>query len=106
MNDASTYLSEHNATARRISMAFTAFAKLLGTCKNTFPRKGIYRGRSKRMAFNDGTVFIVGGASYLEYGNLEERVKKTGKRVTYGGTEIVDPGGFVQILEGLGKTSS
>ncbi|KAF9011059.1 SLY1 protein [Cyathus striatus] len=27
---------------------------------------------------------------------------KSGKRVTYGGTEIVDPGGFLQILEELG----
>jgi len=67
---------------------------------------GAASGRSKRMAFNDGIVFIVGGASYVEYGNLEEWAKKTGKRVTYGGTEIVDPGGFVQILEGLGKASS
>ena len=63
-------------------------------------------GRARRMAFSEGIVFVVGGAGYVEYGNLEEWAKKTGKRITYGGTEIVDPGGFVQILEGLGKTSS
>ncbi|PCH34028.1 Sec1-like protein [Wolfiporia cocos MD-104 SS10] len=63
-------------------------------------------GRSKRMTFAEGTVFIVGGAGYVEYGNLEEWAKRMGKRVTYGGTEILDPGGFVKILEGLGKTGA
>jgi hypothetical protein len=63
-------------------------------------------GRSRRMGFADGTVFVVGGAGYVEYGNLEEWSKRTGKRVTYGGTEILDPGGFVEVLEGLGKSSS
>jgi hypothetical protein len=59
--------------------------------------------RGKRMAFAEGVVFVVGGAGYVEYGNLEEWAGRTGKRVTYGGTEILDPGGFVGILEGLGK---
>ncbi|CDO75478.1 hypothetical protein BN946_scf184935.g14 [Trametes cinnabarina] len=63
-------------------------------------------GRSRRMAFSEGVVFVVGGAGYVEYGNLEEWAKKSGKRVTYGGTEIVDPGGFVRVLESLGKASS
>ncbi|TFY67325.1 hypothetical protein EVJ58_g1704 [Rhodofomes roseus] len=63
-------------------------------------------GRSKRMAFTDGTVFVVGGAGYVEYGNLEEWAKRMGKRVTYGGTEILDPGGFVQTLESLGKSGA
>jgi sec1 family domain-containing protein 1 len=59
--------------------------------------------KGRRMAFAEGMVFIVGGAGYVEYGNLEEWAAKTGKRVTYGGTEIVDPGGFVKVLEGLGQ---
>jgi hypothetical protein len=63
-------------------------------------------GRARRMAYSEGTVFIVGGAGYVEYGNLEEWAKKTGKRVTYGGTEIIDPGGFLSILEGLGKVKT
>ncbi|TFK41945.1 Sly1 vesicle trafficking sec1-like protein [Crucibulum laeve] len=62
--------------------------------------------RAKRMAFNEGTVFIVGGAGYVEYGNLEEWAGKTGKRVTYGGTDIIDPDNFVNILEELGKGTS
>ena len=60
-------------------------------------------GRTKRMAFAEGVVFVVGGAGYVEYGNLEEWAAKSGKRLTYGGTEIIDPGQFVGILEGLGK---
>ncbi|KZT30914.1 SLY1 protein [Neolentinus lepideus HHB14362 ss-1] len=63
-------------------------------------------GRPRRMAFQEGIVFVVGGAGYVEYGNLEEWAKKTGKRVTYGGTEILDPGGFVDILQGLGRADS
>ncbi|PPQ64299.1 hypothetical protein CVT26_002182 [Gymnopilus dilepis] len=62
--------------------------------------------KGKRMAFQEGMVFIVGGAGYVEYGNLEEWAGKTGKRVTYGGTEIVDPGGFVKILGSLGKAGT
>ncbi|KAK0465470.1 Sly1 vesicle trafficking sec1-like protein [Desarmillaria tabescens] len=65
---------------------------------------GVNRGR--RMAFAESVVFMVGGAGYVEYGNLEEWAGRTGKRVTYGGTEILDPGGFVEILEVLGKAGS
>ena len=67
---------------------------------------GATGGRSRRMAFSDGLVFIVGGAGYVEYGNLEEWAQRTGKRVTYGGTEIVDPGGFIRVLENLGRATA
>ncbi|KAG2159609.1 Sec1-like protein [Suillus bovinus] len=63
-------------------------------------------GRARRMAFAEGMIFIVGGAGYVEYGNLEEWAAKTGKRVTYGGTEIVDPGAFVSILQDLGTSTA
>ena len=63
-------------------------------------------GRTRRMAYSEGTVFVVGGAGYVEYGNLEEWAKKTGKKLTYGGTEIIDPGGFVTVLDGLGKVKT
>ena len=62
--------------------------------------------KGKRMAFADGMVFMVGGASYVEYGNLEEWAGKAGKRVTYGGSDIMDPGGFVKVLESLGKVGA
>ncbi|THH13009.1 hypothetical protein EW146_g7166 [Bondarzewia mesenterica] len=62
--------------------------------------------RARRMAFQEGIVFMVGGAGYVEYGNLEEWAGKTGKKVTYGGTEIWDPEGFVGTLQELGKAQS
>ncbi|KZP25375.1 Sec1-like protein [Athelia psychrophila] len=64
---------------------------------------GAGSGRAKRMAFAEGVVFVVGGAGYVEYGNLEEWAAKSGKKLTYGGTEIIDPGRFVGILEELGR---
>lgn len=64
------------------------------------------QGRPRRMAFAESTVFVVGGAGYVEYGNLEEWAKRTGKRVAYGGTEIFDPSRFVNVLESLGRSSS
>lgn len=67
---------------------------------------GAAGGRSRRMAFTEGIVFVVGGAGYVEYGNLQEWAGRTGKRVTYGGTEILDPDGFVDVLQELGKTKS
>jgi sec1 family domain-containing protein 1 len=66
----------------------------------------VQSGRAKRMAFAESIVFIVGGAGYVEYGNLEEWAGRTGKKVTYGGTEILDPSGFVDILESLGKSDA
>lgn len=62
-------------------------------------------GRGKRMMFNESIVFVVGGAGYVEYGNLQEWATRTGKKVTYGGTEIMDPGAFVDVLARLGKSS-
>jgi hypothetical protein len=59
--------------------------------------------RARRMAFGEGIVFMVGGAGYVEYGNLEEWAGKTGKKITYGGTEIWDPEGFVNVLQELGR---
>lgn len=64
---------------------------------------GMQQQKGRRMAFGDGIVFVVGGAGYVEYGNLEEWAGRAGKRVTYGGTEILDPGGFMDVLERLGE---
>jgi sec1 family domain-containing protein 1 len=64
---------------------------------------GAGSGRGRRMAFSEGIIFAVGGAGYVEYGNLQEWAARAGKRVTYGGTDITDPEGFVSTLETLGK---
>lgn len=60
----------------------------------------------RRSQFTEGIVFVVGGAGYVEYGNLEEWASKTGRHVTYGGTEIWDPEGFVSALRDLSKAQS
>jgi hypothetical protein len=63
--------------------------------------------KGKRMVFNEGIVFVVGGGGYVEYTNLMEWVGKTaggvgvGKKVSYGSTEIIDPETFVGVLENL-----
>jgi len=57
----------------------------------------------RRSQFTEGIVFVVGGAGYVEYGNLEEWAGKAGRRVTYGGTGIWDPEGSVGVLRDLGK---
>lgn len=58
--------------------------------------------KARRMTFQDGMVFIVGGAGYAEYGNLGEWAEKNGRRVNYGGTEILDPGTFLDVCGRLG----
>jgi len=58
--------------------------------------------RGGRRSYSEGIVFIVGGAGYVEYGNIGEWAGKAGKKVTYGGTELIEPRRFVRLLEALG----
>lgn len=65
-------------------------------------------GKAKRMVFNEGIVFVVGGGGYVEYTNLMEWVGRNtglggGKKISYGSTEIVDPEAFVQVLASLAE---
>lgn len=63
----------------------------------------------KRQGFTEAIVFVVGGGSTDEYGNLQEWVARTGddrarKRVIYGSTEMVSSEEFIkQELEVLGQ---
>jgi hypothetical protein len=59
----------------------------------------------KRMASQEGIVFVVGGGGYVEFGNLMEWAGRSGRRVTYGATELVRPGDFVKVLAELGSQS-
>ncbi|KZP00939.1 SLY1 protein [Calocera viscosa TUFC12733] len=56
----------------------------------------------KRMASQEGIVFVVGGGGYVEFGNLMEWAGRSGRKVTYGATELVRPGDFVKVLAELG----
>ncbi|GAA98105.1 uncharacterized protein L969DRAFT_102218 [Mixia osmundae IAM 14324] len=69
-----------------------------------------------RQTFNEGIVFMVGGASYVEFANLQELATRSSggqapqttaatarKRVTYGGTEVLNPQGFLGALSALAR---
>lgn len=66
-------------------------------------------GGKGRQQYAEGVVFVVGGGGYVEYGNLMEWAGRSkgeggggGKKVTYGSTEILNPGAFVKVLAELG----
>jgi len=60
-------------------------------------------GRSK-MPFSDAIVFVVGGGNYIEYHNLMDYVKnKTGKRISYGCSELLNASQFLAQLSYLGN---
>ncbi|RDA82774.1 hypothetical protein CP532_0411 [Ophiocordyceps camponoti-leonardi (nom. inval.)] len=55
----------------------------------------------RRQGFSEAMVFVVGGGSMEEYGNLQEWVSRTGgdrgrKRVVYGSTELVNAKDFIR----------
>lgn len=71
-----------------------------------------------RIAFSEAIVFVVGGGSYVEFGNLGEWSSRhnvpnssgtgivgLGKKITYGATEIVPPGEFLKTLGSLARSS-
>jgi len=70
----------------------------------------------RRQGFSEAIVFVVGGGSMDEYGNLQEWAKRTStggaagitrKRVVYGSTELVNAEDFVTgELARLGRESS
>ena len=60
-------------------------------------------GRSK-MPYNDAIVFVVGGGNYIEYHNLMDYIKnKSGKRVSYGCSELLNATQFLGQLSSLGN---
>lgn len=59
----------------------------------------------KRQTYNLLMVFMIGGANYLEYQNLEEWAEKNKKTVVYGGTDVVSPDEFLAEVNNLGKSS-
>jgi sec1 family domain-containing protein 1 len=63
----------------------------------------------RRQGYSDAILFMVGGGSMDEYGNLQEWIARTGgdrakKRAIYGATEIMNATEFVQgPLDRLGQ---
>lgn len=90
-------------------------------------------GAKARMQFQEGVVFVVGGGGYVEYTNLLEWAQRHGgaggtstpsnaglpsrdrsgvetggasggRKITYGSTEIMTPGAFLEVLSELGRS--
>jgi hypothetical protein len=63
----------------------------------------------RRQGYTDAIIFVVGGGSMDEYGNLQEWIERTGgerakKRVIYGATEILNAREFLKgPLSSLGQ---
>lgn len=67
----------------------------------------------RRQGFSEALVFMVGGGSMDEYGNLQEWAARTSgtdrakRRVVYGASELVNAGQFITLeLNRLGKEIS
>jgi len=66
----------------------------------------------RRQGFSEALVFMVGGGSMDEYGNLQEWANRPGtdrakRRVVYGASELVNAGQFIRDeLDRLGKEIS
>lgn len=66
----------------------------------------------RRQGFSEALVFVVGGGSMLEYGNLQDWAMRTGgerakRRVIYGSEFLVSAKEFIQDeLERLGREVS
>lgn len=56
-----------------------------------------------RLSFTQLMVFMVGGANYYEYQNLQEWAEKAKKVVAYGGTDVVSPAEFLGECNKLGN---
>lgn len=57
----------------------------------------------RKQAYNEAIVFVVGGANYAEYANLMDYGANAGKKVVYGGTDVVKPDVFLKELESLSQ---
>jgi len=55
----------------------------------------VQRREGRRGGVRGGNRLHCGWSGVCRVWNLEDWAAKTGKRVTYGGTEIVDPGSFL-----------
>jgi hypothetical protein len=59
--------------------------------------------------FSQAIAFVLGGACYVEYQNLQDYAHKNSEKglaIAYGGTEIVSPEQFLSQLSALGAADS
>lgn len=71
--------------------------------------RGSHTKKPRRQSYNRSIVFVVGGANYLEYQNLQEWAHSqlhNLKKVVYGGTSLVSPTEFLDEITSLAKSSA
>ena len=59
-----------------------------------------------RAPFDEGLVFMVGGGNFNEYQNVVQAMKKKGKTVVYGCSELMAPEEFLDQMAALGRGES
>ena len=60
----------------------------------------------RRLSYQETEVFVIGGASYLEYQNLQEwnhSRKQDDRKIIYGGTDVLTPNEFLEECTILGN---
>ena len=55
-----------------------------------------------RSPVREAVAFVIGGGCYGEYQNLQMLANER-RKITYGSTELLDPGSFLEQLGQLGK---
>ncbi|KAI1847102.1 hypothetical protein JX266_006977 [Neoarthrinium moseri] len=109
------YFDPRSANARGTMPAPSAIRAGAGSTPGALPgTQGPGMGASfgqRRQGYTDAIVFVVGGGSMDEYGNLQEWIARTGgeraKRAIYGATEIMNATEFLSgPLERLGQEVS
>lgn len=118
------YFDPRSANARGAMPAPSAQRSKAEGMAGGFPGQGGQPGLQasfgmRRQGFSEGIVFMVGGGSMDEYGNLQDWARRTGeggrgtagqgnkRRVVYGATEILNAHEFIkEELERLGRELS
>lgn len=59
----------------------------------------------RKNTYDEAIIFVVGGGTYMEYGNLQDWVSRSNgmKKVAYGSTDICSPSSFLEELSILGR---
>lgn len=118
------YFDPRSANARGAMPAPSAQRSKAEGMAGAFPGQGGQPGLQasfgmRRQGFSEGIVFMVGGGSMDEYGNLQDWARRTGeggrgatgqgnkRRVVYGATELLNAHEFIkEELERLGRELS
>lgn len=69
--------------------------------------RGADSGARNKTPYSEAIVFVVGGGNYIEYQNLMDYVKaRSGKRISYGCSELFNASQFLKQLSHLGSELS